>query len=207
MTLFTAFEENTKYEATAEKEFEKSITLLPDENIESIKKGTVFTGKLIGHRRGLIFLTNRRIIFVIHPFYGPDTLLYIPLNAISGMNFKTLGFLFRGAQRAIGLEYNNKSILFAITFVQRPWTGLSDPTKTIEFFEILKKKLSNCSIDETEISTKTWDYNLSLKGISIGFLIGIFSAMIGGALFFLLFSSLGYVSGFLIGKIINKLTK
>jgi hypothetical protein len=123
------------------------------------------------------------------------------------MNFKTLGFLFRGAQRAICLEYDNKSILFAITFVQRPWTGISDPIRTIEFFEILKKKISNCSVDETGISTKIWDYKLSLAGMSIGFFLGFFLAMIGGALFFLLFLSLGYISGFLIGKIVNKFSK
>ena len=202
MAILTDFEKNTKYETTAGKEFEKSIDLLPDENIEFIKRGTVITGKIIGQNRGLVVLTNRRIIFVLYHFFSPAKLLPIPLNTISGMNFRILRFLFRGAQRAISLEYDNKSILFAITGGQKPWTGISNPKESIDFFEILKKKLPTCNIDETDISIKAWDYNLSLAG---GF-IGIFFVFICGILFIWTIP-LGYVSGFLIGKVINKFSK
>jgi len=202
MTNLKITEENTNYSATVEEEFEKSVNLLSDEHIELKKKGLVFTGRLVLQSSGLVVLTNKRLIFLTHHFFSPDKLLYIPLTALSRMNFKILGFLLRGAQRAINLEYSNKSILFAITGGQKPWTGISDPKETIDFFEILKKKLPNCIIDETGISSKAWDYNLSLVG---GF-IGIFFIFIGG-IWFIWFIPLGYVSGFLIGKIINKFTK
>jgi len=201
MTNPEIIEENKNYAATVEKEFEKSINLLPDENIEVTRKITILTGKLMGQCRGLVVLTNRRIIFAMHPFFGPDTLLYNPLNTISRINFRTLGFL-RGSQRAICLEYDNKSILFAITGSQKPWTGISDPKETIDFFEILKKKIPSCIIDETGISIKAWDYNLSLAG---GF-IGILFIYFGGILFIWVIP-LGYILGFYIGKMINKFSK
>ncbi len=187
--------ENTKYSATIEKEFEKSVNLLPDENIEFKKRGIVFTGKLILQSPGLVVLTNRRIIFLMHHFFGPDKLLYIPLNAISKMNFKTLGFL-RSSQRAIHLEYDNRSIVFAITYVQKFMTDFDGPKETINFFELLKKKIPKGIIDETVISSKYWDYYLLLAGLVIGYIIG-------GVLPILFCAGLG----FLIGKGINKLTK
>ena len=121
--------EKTKYAATVEKEFEKSVKLLPDENIEFKKRGVIFTGKLILQNPGLIALTNKRIIFLTHHFFGPDKLLYIPLNAISKMNFKTLGFL-RSSQKAINLEYGNHSIMFGIGSIQQFMTGFGGPEET-----------------------------------------------------------------------------
>ena len=206
MTPLAVTEENTKHETTAEKEFEKRINLLPDENIEFIKKSTVMTGKLIGQNRGLVVLTNKRIIFFLYHFFNPAEFLSIPLNDISRLNFKILGFLLKGAQRVICLEYNNKSILFGITYDQNRWRSLSDPKETLDFFGILKKKLPDCIIDETGISTKAWDYNLSIAGAVIGFFIAFSLIGIGGILVCLLIP-LGYVLGFFTGKIVNKLTK
>ena len=131
----------------------------------------------------------------MHHLFSSDKLLYIPLNAISKMNFKTLGF-FRSAQRAICLEYDNKSITFAITYVQKFMTGAGGSKKTIDFFELLKEKLPKAIVDETAISTKSWDYYLLLAGLLIGFIIG-------GVLPVLFCAGLG----FLIGKGINKLMK
>jgi len=193
--MASIIEESTKYAATIAKEFEKSVNLWSDENIEFKIRGIVFTGKLILQSPGLVVLTNRRIIFLMHHFFGPDKLLYIPLNAISRMNFKTLGFL-RGAQRAISLEYDNKSIIFAITYVQTFMTGFGGPKETMDFFKLLKEKLPKCTVDETVISIKYWDYYLLLAGLLIGYIIG-------GILPILLC----IVLGFLIGKVINKLTK
>ena len=161
---------NTKYAATIEKEFEKSVNLLSDETIELKKRGIVFTGKLILQSPGLVVLTNRRIIFLMHHFFGPDKLLNIPLNAISRMNFKTLGFL-RGAQKAISLEYHNTSILFAFPYVQPYWRGISDPEKTLDFYQLLKGKLPKHVVDETDISIKYWDYYLLLAGLLIGYIM------------------------------------
>ena len=199
MTNPEVIEENINYAASVDNEFEKSINLLPDENIECKYRGIVFTGKLMSQSPGLVALTNRRIIFLMHHFFGPDKLLYIPFDTISGMNFANLGFM-RGSQRAICLEYDNKSILFAITAVQNFMTGFSGPRETIHFFEVLKEKLPNCIIDEMGTSVKSWDYYLLLAGLVIGYLI---SGIIGGVLVILF----GAVLGFLIGKIINKLTK
>jgi len=199
MTNLKVTEENTNYSATVEKEFEKSINLLPDETIEFKNRGIVFTGQLMKQSPGLVVLTNRRIIFLMHHFFGPDKLLYIPLNTISRMNFKNLGFL-RGSRRAISLEYDNKSILFAITYVQKFMTGFGGPKETVHFFELLKEKLPNNIIDEAVISAKSWDYYLLLAGGVIGYFM---SGIIGGVLLILL----GAVLGFLIGKMINKLTK
>ena len=82
-----------KYNAILEKEFEKSVNLLPNENIEFKNRGILFREKLIVQSPGIVVLTNKRIIFLIHSSFGPGEFLYIPLNAISRMNFKTLGFL------------------------------------------------------------------------------------------------------------------
>ncbi|MGA2916927.1 PH domain-containing protein [Methanoregula sp.] len=203
MTNLKVTEENTKHEATVEKEFETSVNLLPDENIEFTKRGIIFTGKLTSQSTGLVVLTNRRIIFLMHHFFGPDKLLYIPLNAISKMNFKTLGFL-RNAEKAISLEYDNTSIIFAIAYVQKPFIGLSEPTKTLDFYTLLKEKLPECTTDETDIPTKNWDNYLSLGGMVIGSIIGVITGgFIGGLLMIFLFGVIGNI----IGKIINKLTK
>lgn len=188
-------QENTQYAATVEKEFEISVNLLPDEKIEWKKRGIVVTGKLILQSPGLVILTNRRIIFLMHHLLSPDKLLYIPLNAISRMNFKNLGFL-RGNQTAIRLEYDTTSLVFAITFVQKFGTGFSGPKETIAFFEVLKEKLPDCMIDETVIPAQCWDYYLLLAGLLIGF-------MIGGVLPVILCAGLGFFTG----TLINKLTK
>ena len=146
MTDLQAIEENTKYAGWVEEEFEKSINLLPEENIECKYRGIVFTGKLMLQSPGLVVLTNRRIIFLMHHFFGPDKLLYIPLNTISGITLKNLGLL-RGFQRAIHLEYENKSIVFAITYVQKIMTGFAGPTATMRFFELLKEKLPDYALE------------------------------------------------------------
>lgn len=140
MTNPEVIEENINYAASVEKELEKSINLLPDENIELKKRGLVFTGQLMSQSPGLVVLTNKRIIFLMHHCFGPDKLLYIPLDMVSGMNFTRLGIM-RGFQKAICLAYDNKSILFAITAVQNIMTGFCGPRETMQFFELLKKKL------------------------------------------------------------------
>ncbi|MGA2917599.1 PH domain-containing protein [Methanoregula sp.] len=191
-----------KYKVILEKEFEKSVNLLPNENIEFKNRGILFRGKLIVQSPGIVVLTNKRIIFFIHSSFGPSEFLYIPLNAISRMNFKTLGFL-RSGQRAISLEYDNKSILFSITYVQKYLTSIGGPKETLKFYMLLKEKLPEFIVDETNISIKAWDHYLLLAGLLAGGLIGCFFAGIGGILFSL--PSAGF--GFLLGKIINKLTK
>jgi len=130
----------------------------------------------------------------MHHFLSPDKLLYIPLNLISKVNLKTLGFL-RGKQRTINIEYNNESLAFAITWSQKVMTGFGNPKATLEFFNILKKKLPS-NIVEEPIIEKHWDYYLLLFGLLIGYTIG-------GILPILFCAGMG----FLIGKGINKLTK
>lgn len=195
MNIPEVIEENTKYKATIEKEFEKSVNLLSDEHIEFKKRGIVFTGRLVLESPGLVVLTNKRLIILTHHFFGPDKLLYIPLTAISKMNFNTLGFL-RGAQKAIRLEYDNKSIVFAITYVKKFMTGFGGPKGTTDFFEVLKKKFPDCVVDEYVIPAKNWDYYLFLVGLVIGY-------MIGGLLPIMLCAA----SGFFIGKAVNKYIK
>ena len=144
-----------------------------------------------------------RIIFLLQYYFGQAKLLYIPLNAISGMNFKNLGFL-RGSQRAISLKYDNTSVIFLITYVQGHITGLGEPSETFDFYRLLKEKLPECSIDETNISTEYWDYYLSLAGLVIGSILGFsIGGFIGALLGIVLFGALGTI----IGKILNKLTK
>jgi len=191
--------ENTKYAATIEKEFEKSINLLPDENIECKKRGIVFKGGFTGigilQSPGLVVSTNRRIIFLMHHFFSPDTLLYIPLNAILRVNLQTLGFL-RGAQRAIQLEYDHESIMFGITQIQKFMSGSAGSKETVEFFELLKEKLPRGTVDETVIETSSWDFYLFLAGLLIGYTIG------GASL-----SLLCAVLGALFGNVLNRSTR
>ena len=207
MTDLGVIEENSKYMWKDlwgdDDEIEKSATLLPDENIEFKGRGVVFAGKSPHQGTGFVILTDRRIIFLMFHFFGPAKLLYIPLNDISKINFKTLG-LMRSAQKSVCLEYDKTSIIFAISPEQKYVLGLSDPTKTLNFYMLLKEKLPHCILDKEVISAKAWDYYLSLVGLPIGLIIG---AMIAGNIGALVMMAIFGVIGNIIGKMINKFTK
>jgi hypothetical protein len=205
MTNLEVIEERVQKKWWQEIDIEKSINLLPSENIENKKRGIILIGKF--GVSGFVVLTNMRIIFLLQYYLSSPKLLYIPLNAISGMEFKNLGFL-RGSQRAINLKYNNESIIFLITYFQRRNTGLGWPSETLDFYRLLKKKLPGQFPEfihnEPEILTKYWDYYLIFPGIVIGSIIGlIVGGFIGGLLGIILFGATGNIAG----KIINKFSK
>ena len=200
MTDLEVIEENIKYAWCQGDDFENGIHLLPDESIELNKRVLLLIkGKLINYGiPGFVVLTNRRIIFLLQYYSGPTKLLYIPLNAISGMTFKNLGIM-RGSQRAISLEYNNNSIVFLLSHSQYI-TGLSDPNETLDFYKLLKEKLPECRVDETYIPTDFRDYYLFLASLVIGLIIGsIIGGFIGGLLGIFLFGAIGGI----VGKLIN----
>ena len=203
MTDLEVIKENTEFTLkdldNEGNEFEKNITLLPDEKIEIKKRSTVFRGESSHQGSGFVIVTNRRIIFLIYHFLGPAKLLYIPLNAISGMNFKSLGFLFRVA-KAICLGYNNTSIIFLID-EQKFTLDLSVSTETETFYTLLKEKLPKNAVDETGAPTIYWEYYLPAAGMIIAL---IFGAIIAGIIGFLVTMLLFPVISMIVDKIINR---
>ena len=191
--------ESAKYAPTAEKELERSLKLLSGEKIQKKMRSVVYTNRLFVSP-GFIILTNKRIIFLMHHVFSPDKMFYLPLELISKVNFKILGFS-RAKAQAIEIKYSKGKITFAISLGQRmvssiAWS-ISDPEETAKFLNLLKNKLGKKIVDETEVKLRNFDYYLCL----IGALIGGF--IINGLLPSLILGIIGY----LIGKIFNRLFK
>ncbi len=187
--------ENVKYAFSLAKELNNNLKLISGEKIEKKLISTVYINKLIASP-GYVVLTNKRIIFLMHHFFGPDKLLYIPFNTISKINFKIIGFT-RGKARAINIKYSTKNIIFAIT---AGMSSISHPKKTIEFFKTLENKFKQEIVDNSEIPNRNFDYYL----FTLGALIGIF--LIRGLLSTLILGLIGYIIGILINKILRRIT-
>jgi hypothetical protein len=182
--------EKALYAETVEKEFGKSVKLLPGELIENQKRGIVF-GKVF-QSPGIIAITNERIIFLLHHFFSPDQIVYISFSSISKINLKKFGFL-RGGQMVIELTCGSQSILFNVTYIQKIMTGLGGPQSTEDFIGLLRQKVPTGVINENTVPIKQYDYYLLLMGLAIGLIMG-------GVLPIIIFA----VVGFLIGKLLNK---
>ena len=125
-----------KSDSSIEKELKKYLQLLNGETIELKNKIFNFSEKLTKQNQGVVLLSNRRLIFLLHHALGSDQLMYIPFARITKASFSSAKGL-RSGRKAIEITYNDQSINFGIaTFL-----GRTSNKETSDLFNMLKKKL------------------------------------------------------------------
>jgi hypothetical protein len=125
-----------KSDSSVEKELKKHLQLLNGETIELKNKIFNFSEKLTKQNQGVVLLSNRRLIFLLHHALGSDQLMYIPFARITKASFSSAKGL-RSGRKAIEITYDNQSINFGIaTFL-----GRTSNKETSDLFNMLKKKL------------------------------------------------------------------
>ena len=128
--------DEVKSDFSVENELKKNLKLLNGETIEFKSKIFNFSEKLAKQNQGVILLSNRRLIFLLHHALGSDQLMYIPFARITKASFSSAKGL-RSGRKAIEITYNDQSINFGIaTFL-----GRTSNKETSDLFNMLKKKL------------------------------------------------------------------
>lgn len=120
------------YALTLESEFSKNFSILDGEKIEFKDK----------HKKGIIALTNKRILFLKHRIIGNDKIFSIPLNKIKRLTLIKRNY-FIDNDTIIELDYGIGKLNFQFRDVLESslgW-GKSDTIKNQYFFDILSDKL------------------------------------------------------------------
>jgi hypothetical protein len=135
--------DEVKSEVSEENELKKYLKLLNGETIEFKSKIFNFSEKLTKQNKGVVLLSNRRLIFLLHHPLGSEQLIYIPFARITKASFSSAKDL-RSGRKAIGIMYDHQSINFGIA----AFLGRTSNKETSDLFEKLKKKLPGQIISE-----------------------------------------------------------
>jgi hypothetical protein len=128
--------DEVKSDFSVENELKKNLKLLNGETIEFKSKIFNFSEKLTKQNQGVVLLSNRRLILLLHHALGSEQLMYIPFARITKASFSSAKGL-RSGRKAIEITYGDRSINFGIaTFL-----GRTSNKETSDLFEKLKKKL------------------------------------------------------------------
>jgi Bacterial PH domain len=129
--------EEVKSDSSEEKELKKYLKLLNGETIEFKSKIFNFSRQLVKQNRGVVLLSNQRLIFLLHHALGSEQLMYIPFVKITKASFSSRKGL-RSGRKAIEITYDDdRSINFEIAV----FLGRTSNKETSDLFEKLKKKL------------------------------------------------------------------
>ena len=128
--------DEVKSDFSVENELKKNLKLLNGETIEFKSKMFNFSEKLAKQNQGVILLSNRRLIFLLHHALGSEQLMYIPFARITKASFSSTKGL-RSGRKAIEITYGNQSVNFGIA----AFLGRTSNKETSDLFEELKKKL------------------------------------------------------------------
>jgi hypothetical protein len=128
--------DEVKSDFSVENELKKNIKLLNGETIEFKSKIFNFSEKLTKQNQGVVLLSNRRLILLLHHALGSEQLMYIPFARITKASFSSAKGL-RSGRKAIEITYGDQSINFGIA----SFLGRTSNKETSDLFEELKKKL------------------------------------------------------------------
>jgi hypothetical protein len=128
--------EEVNSDSSEEKELKKYLKLLNGEKVEFKSKIFNFSRQLAKQNRGVVLLSNQRLIFLLHHALGSEQLMYIPFAKITKVSFLSAKGL-RSGRKAIEITYGNQSVNFGIA----AFLGRTSNKETSDLFEELKKKL------------------------------------------------------------------
>ncbi len=128
--------DEVKSDSSEEKELKKYLKLLNGETVEFRSKIFNFSRQLTKQNRGVVLLSNQRLIFLLHHALGSEQLMYIPFAKITKASFSSAKGL-RSGRKAIEISYGDQSINFGIA----AFLGRTSDKETSDLFEELKKKL------------------------------------------------------------------